>query len=46
MSVYMVLATLSPAKEKSMTKKQKFSEIVLHPYAVTNQYICLFDELC
>lgn len=26
--------------------KQKFCEIIPHPHAVTNQFICLFDELC
>lgn len=48
MSVHVLLATLSPAKEKSVWLKisKKFCEITLHPHAVTNQLICLFDELC
>ena len=47
MSVHIVLAFKSSKGEICMTKdKQKFCEIILHPHAVTNQFICLFEELC
>lgn len=41
MSVHMVLASL---REICMVKdKQKFCVTIVHSYAVTHQFICLFD---